>query len=379
MLWKYLLFETKLLLYNRKNWFLGLILLMFSPIYFLYYSQTQPESLRDQKKYEASINDSIFNQFPKTQRDTPEGEEVYQNIVQQASLVNFQVFYLWKGDRSEEYIESGLLLNQLRLKMHELDNRGIPDYLVKPKEEILKEDALLRYLQEHQLPLQPDIFVASHYLVAVLNAMSGLLFYFFVILSGSEMVVKEQQHRTVTNGFPLSFMKKINSKVSIQFLQVFTFLVLGLLLGGIFAFRTSGLGDFSYPVLIYSNGGFEAISTIHYLLYVCLAMALITVMILYLSILLNMMFKSAYANVLIGLGLFLLPNLLMMMGVKSTLLHSIKFVEFTNVLSGSLAHQLGNSQLDYWYAVIWLVILSLLMMSIIYTKTKFAFIRTIKG
>ena len=156
----------------------------------------------------------------------------------------------------------------------------------------------------------PDSFVASRYLVVALNAMSGFMFYFFVLLSGSEMLVYEQRHRTVVNGFPLSFMKKINSKISIHFIQIIMFLVIGFLLGGIFASRKFGVGDFSYPILIYRNGSFEAIATVDYLLYVFLAMALITILLLYLSVLLNLIFKNAYANVLIGLGVFLLPDLL---------------------------------------------------------------------
>ncbi|MFJ7936498.1 hypothetical protein [Sporosarcina sp. NPDC096371] len=291
--------------------------------------------------------------------------------------MNFQVFYLWEGNESEEYIEDGLRLNQLRLRVHELGNKGIPENLVIPEEEILREDALLRYLQKHQLPLQPESFVASRYLVVALHAMSGLLFYFFVLVSGSEMLVYEQRHRTVVNGFPISFMKKINSKISIHFIHIFTFLVLGLFFGGVFVAGKSGIGNFSSPVLIYSDGGYEAISTVHYLLYVLLAMALITIMLLYLSALLNLIFKNAYANVLIGLGLFLLPDLLMTVGVESAWLYPIKYVEFSNVLSGDIANQLGNAQIDYWYSIIWLAAFSLLMISIIYTKTKFPFIRTL--
>ena len=378
MFWKYFLFEAKLLLHNRKNLFLGFSLLLFFPVFFIYNSQTEPETLKDLKKTEASMIKSTLNQFPDTQKDTPEGAEIHDSLLKQSSLVNFQIFYLRSDETREEYIENGLLLTQLRLRAHELDNMGIPKHLILSKEEILIEDTLLRYIQKHELPLQPDPFTASRYLVVALNTLSGLLFYFFAIVSGSEMLVYEQRHRTVVNGFPISFMKKINSKISVHFLQIGTFLVIGFLFGGIFASRKSGVGDFSYPILIYKNGGFEAISTTRYLLYVFLAMALITIMLLYISVLLNLIFKNAYANVLIGLGVFLLPDLLRTMGVNSTLLQPIKYVEFSNVLSGALAVQLGNSQIDYWHSIIWLLILSLLMIAIIYAKSKFEYIGKIK-
>ena len=154
MFWKYFLFETKLLLHNRKNLFLGFSLVLFFPLFFIYNSQIESETLKDHKKYEASMIKSILKQFPETQKDTLEGEEILQNILKQSSLVNFQIFYLRSDETREQYIENGLLLNQLRLRMYELDNKGVSDHLVIPKEEILREDVLLRYVQEHQLPLQ---------------------------------------------------------------------------------------------------------------------------------------------------------------------------------------------------------------------------------
>src|SRR6185312_5407146 len=133
MFWKYLLFETKLLLKNRKNWFLGIVLMLFFPLYFIYFSQTEIDSLRDEKIIEQSNIKSIFNTFPEEQRETPEGEEVYQNIVQQSSLINFQIFYLRTDKTYNDYIDNGLQLNELRLELLELESKGIPKRLVKQK------------------------------------------------------------------------------------------------------------------------------------------------------------------------------------------------------------------------------------------------------
>ncbi|MEC5424853.1 hypothetical protein QGM71_15310 [Virgibacillus sp. C22-A2] len=373
MLWNFFLFETKLILRNRKNLFLGLFLLLFFWLFFLYYSQTEPESLEDQKRQEANVIDSIFHSFPLTQEDMPEGQAIYQNYVEQSSLINFQIYYLGLDDASEDYIENGLRLNELRVEALELGNSGVPDYLLKTEEEIVEENALLTHIQEHQLPLQPDVFVASHFLVVALSIMSGFLFYSVVLLSGSEILVYEQRHRSVMNGFPLGFMKRIHAKISIHFIYIFTFLIVGLFAGGLYAAKESGVGDFSYPVLIYQNGGFETISTIRYFQYVLLAAALTTLMVLYLSVLLNMIFKNAYASVLIGLGLFFLPDLVMAMGVETTLLYTIKYVDFSSVLSGHSAGESGNTKLDYWHAMLGLLGLIILLISMIYAKLKFSF------
>ncbi len=50
MFWKYLLFELKLLLSNRKNWLLGIVLLLFFPLYYLIYSQAEPETTEGERR-----------------------------------------------------------------------------------------------------------------------------------------------------------------------------------------------------------------------------------------------------------------------------------------------------------------------------------------
>lgn len=374
MFWKYLLFELKLLLSNRKNWLLGIVLLLFSPLYFLIYSQAEPETLQGKKKNEAAVFETIFFQFSDALRETPEGEEIYNNLTKQVSLINMQRFFLTRSE-DDQYIDNGLKLNELRLQMHESGNKGIPPYLVVPKEEIFKEDALLRYNKKHQLPLQPDPFVASNYLPVALNAMSGLIYCLFVLIAGSGMLAHEQQNRSVVSGFPISFMKKINGKVGIHFIQIFLFLILGLLLGGIYVSQKTASGNFASPVLLFQNGDFVAVSTIHYLAYMLIALVLITLLLLYGTALLNLLIRNVYATVLILVGVFFLPDLLITTGIEMTWLHPIKYIDIGAVLTGELAEKFGNSKLDYKHAFVWLIALNLIALSILYGRNKLRHIR----
>lgn len=374
MFWKYLLFELKLLLNNRKNWLLGIALLLFFPLYFLIYSQTEPESLRGMKIKESEAFETIFFQFPDSLRNTPEGEEIYNNLTEQVSLINMQRFYLTRSE-DVHYVDNGLKLNELRLQMHEKGNKGIPSYLVVPKEEIFKEDALLRYNKEHQLPLQPDPFVASNYLPVALNTVSGLIFCLFVLIAGSGMFTHDQQNRTVVSGFPISFMKRINSKVSLHFIQVLVFLLFGLLLGSIYVTKKTAIGNFSTPVLLFQDGSFVAVSTARYLVYILIALALITLLLLYGTALLNLLLKNEYSTVLILIVVFFLPDLLVTAGIEMTWLHPIKYIDIGAVLSGNLAVEFGNSKLDYKHAFVWLIALNIIILIFLYGKNKLTYIR----
>ena len=76
MFWKYLLFETKLLLHNRKNWLLGICLILFFPLYYSQYSQIDIKDLQELKNEEAKQMFTVFNAFPEELRETAEGEAI---------------------------------------------------------------------------------------------------------------------------------------------------------------------------------------------------------------------------------------------------------------------------------------------------------------
>ncbi|MFD2630365.1 hypothetical protein [Oceanobacillus kapialis] len=374
MFWKYTLFETKLLITNRKNWVLGLLLLLFFIVYFGHFSDSEQVSLKMQKDEESYVIDSILNQFPESKQKTSEGEEIYQNLLEQSSLINYQKFYLQKK-QYDDYIANGLKLNDLRLRVIELEHQGIPEYLVKPKEEIMKEEALLTYIRDNELPLQSDPIVANEFLIFALQAISGVIFFTFVLIMGSELLVYEQRNRTVVNGFPISFMNKMNSKAIIYFLFICIVLVVSVVAGGWNATNQSSLGDFSYPVLIFNNGSYEAISTIQYLLYVIGALALTTLVILYLAILLTMIFPNAYTTILIGLSLFFISDLFLILGMDAPIIHVMKFIDITNVISGDLSMSLHNPEVDYGYAIIGLLLMLIALITIIYTINKVRYVR----
>src|SRR5690606_7822869 len=104
---------------------------------------------------------------------------------------------------------NGLEINRLRLIVHDLGNRGIPEHLITPREEILKEDALLHYIKDNNLPIETDSFATNHYITNVLGMITGLLLLVIVLISGNELLVYERNHQSVLKGFPIAFMKKV--------------------------------------------------------------------------------------------------------------------------------------------------------------------------
>ncbi|WP_047985943.1 hypothetical protein [Ornithinibacillus californiensis] len=379
MFWKFTLFETKLLLKNRKSWFVAVFLLVIFALFFMYYSQDEPVSLKDKKRAETNTSYAVFEYLDLQRHDLPEVAEVYNYHTQIQSLLGMQLWYIGNGDDSDQYIENGLEINKLRLTVHELGNDGIPEHLIVTKEDILKEDALLHYIKDNNLPIESDSFATNHYITNALAMISGLLFLVIVLISGNEMLIYEQRHQSVMKGFPLSFMSKIYSKIMIYFTHVYSFLLLGFLVGSIYVANKFQASEFSFPVLVYKNENFIALSTGQYLFYIFLGFGLVILLLLSLSILLNMLFKNAFANILIGLGFFILPDIATAAGIHAPFLHPIKYIDMYKVLSGDLATTLGNGSIDYWNAMATLGIITLVLIGIIYAVNKFAYQRVPKN
>lgn len=373
MLWKYFRFELKLLIHNKFNWLLGLAFILFFPLYFPHYADSDMESVQSIKNTESGHYISIFNVFPEELRETTKGEEIYNNLIEQASLLNKQRYSLWKRDDFDVYIESGLKLNDLRLRLYELDNEGVhPDYIV-PKEEIQKEGALLRYYQKHKLPVDPDLLTASHYLPASLEKVNGLMFMLFVLFIGSTMLTHDHQKRTVMSIFPISFIQKAIVKTGIHLGQIMVFLFLGVVLGGIAASREAAWGNFKSPMLLYQQGGFIAISTTRYILYMFIAMALFASLLLLAFIVVNTLTKNLYASVLIIALIFLIPKVLNFAGLHIGLLQPISIIDIGPVLNGDAASLYGNAALDYKLAAIWLLVMNagILTALFVFNKVKY--------
>lgn len=366
MFWRYSLYETKLLLHNRKNWFIAAFLLLFFLVFFIYYSQDEPMTLREQKRIESEETFAAFEYIDEQREDVPEIAEVYNILTKQSELVQLQVYYIGMGNDSEQYIESGLQLNELKLKIHELGNKGLPDHFITPKEEILKDTALLNYIKDNELPLEEDSFKTNYYVENALEAMSGILFLVILLISGSELLVYEQRHASVVKGLPISFLKKITSKVAIYSIQINVFLLGGFMIGILYAAMKLLAGDFSFPVLIYENGEYISVSTTKYLLYIFTGFAVVSLLIMFLSILLNMLFKNAYANILVGLGIFAIPQVMMAAGIKSIMIEPLLFIDIVGVLSGDIAITLGNNAVDFSYAVLMLLLLIAIVIGSIY-------------
>ncbi|MGN7388118.1 hypothetical protein [Sporosarcina sp. SAFN-015] len=390
MFWKYLLFELRLLVLNKKNWLLGLALVLFFPLYYSHYSQLDLIDIREEKNEEAENFPKILDKFPGSVWQTEEGKEIRENLIEQSSLINMQRLYLRNeeqgisrgffsaGPNFQKFFDAGLQLNELRLELHRRGNKGIQREYIVPVDEILKENALFHYHKEHELPLIQNSFKASNYIPAALSIISGIMFCLLVLFAGSSMLVNDQHHPSVMQGFPITSMQKAFSKVSVHFVQIMFFLSASILIGGYYVARKAGWGDFRTPILIYQDANYIAVSMLRYLFYMLVAFGLIALLLLFTFLLLNLVTKNLYAAIVIILFILFSPQLLLVAGVETNWLYPIKFIDISEVLSGDAAMEYGIEKLDFKHAYSWLVVLNILVIAILYGRNKLLHIRKVE-
>ncbi|GKV70611.1 hypothetical protein NCCP2716_31090 [Sporosarcina sp. NCCP-2716] len=372
----YLLFELKMLIHNRKNWLLGLALVLFFPLYHGQYSQQPIESLKDKKNEEADQYNSIFKAFPEEMRETEEGKKIYDNLTEQASLVNMQRFYLWDDTQDDDYIEDGLRLNELRLELHAAGNKGVHPSFVVSEEAIEKELALLNYYRAKDVPVVSDPFVASQYVPAALDLISGIPFSLFVLLIGSTMLLHDRLNRSVMSGLPIPYMQRVGAKVGLHLITITVFLSAAILIGWVSTGLKAGWGSAVSPVLLYSGGTYTAVSAVRYVLLQSVSFLLIGLLLLVLLLLLQELTANTYAAVLAIVSLLLLPSLLYAAGVPPVgWLSPLAMADTGAVLSGEAAIRFGSGSMDYVHAFFWFIGLTLFLLAVLYTLNRLRYVR----
>ncbi|WP_040287711.1 hypothetical protein [Sporosarcina koreensis] len=350
----YLLFELNMLAHNRKNWLLGLALVLFFPIYFGHYSQQQIETVQDQKNEEAGLFETIFKAFPEELRESEEGQMIYDNLTEQASLINMQRFYLWdEEENSKAYIEDGLRLTELRLQLYDAGNKGMPEELIMTEEEIRQETALLTYQQQHDVPIIADPLAASAFIPAALDRISGAPFGLFVLLIGSSMMLHDRANRSVMEGLPVSSSQRMLTKLGVHLALITLFLAAGIGAGALYAGLKTGWGDFLSPLLLYDGGEFRAVSSVSYIVLQSLSFLLISLLLLAAFALLQEFTENTYAAVLIILFFILLPSILSTAGLQAGWLRPLVMLDSASVMNGIAAERYASRQLDIRHAFFW--------------------------
>src|SRR5690625_1600749 len=196
MIWRYTKHQIKVFLHSKKLWIVSIMFIIFFPLYYSYFQTVDPDTVYSQKNKEKKLLLMTLDILPHDINDTDKGSEIYDNLTEQLSLINMQIYYVSEGDEIEEYVSDGIRLNKLRLELHDKGNPYVPDYFVIPKKDIKDENKFLQYLEDNYLNIEDNPYYMTHYLASAFDFISGSLLFIMILLFGSNMFAYEHVQLT---------------------------------------------------------------------------------------------------------------------------------------------------------------------------------------
>lgn len=380
----YFAFETKLFLKNKKNQFLflGVFVLLISLLFYISFQNVN--DIAQKTKLEASTVRNAISYVPTHEiEEEPYTEKYpfYQHLLQESRAVASQEVALTMHNDLDNYVDAGLEVTDVRIQAHEDGYGTLPKEFLIPLSQSLKEREVYQYLQDNNLQIEPDAQNGANFLSLSVTWFSAISF-FFLLLLFSDVLLQDEEHKTIIDAYPIDANQKVTGKMIIQTSSTTIILAVLFAIGYLLARVIFRPGTLNYPEAIYWRGTYSAIPTYRYILLFFLMLFVFIIHLMLLSAVLNVVFKNKYLNIFIGGSLYVLGFLF---SAQVPLLHftPISYLNPLGVLNGRLAEQYNQPSNDAVTALIvliaWSVIYGIVLSVMLSRKNRVAAETTVEG
>lgn len=363
---EYFLFETKFFLKNRKNQILFLSIFALLLTILFYVSFQNVSDIAAKTKIEASMVRNAVSYVPTHEIEEGLNTEMYpfyQHLLKESSAVASQEVALTMYNDLDMYVDTGLEITKIRIQAHEDGYGELPKEFVVPLSQSLKERELYIYLQENNLQIEPDAQNASNFLSLAVTWFSTISFFFLLLLL-SDVLLQDEEHKTIIEAYPINVYQKIISKMTIQ--TVFTFIILIALffIGYLMTLVVFRPGTLNYPEAVYWKGAYTAIPTYCYIFLFLLLFFVFMIHMILFSAVLNVVFKNKYLNIFVGGSLYVIGSIF---SAQFPILRftPINYLDPGGILKGELAEQYLQLSNDALTAIFVLIIWSIIYMIVL--------------
>ncbi|MFF2753623.1 ABC transporter [Psychrobacillus sp. NPDC058041] len=277
------------------------------------------------------------------------GSELYKNLVLQQQLVAKQRMSI-RMDLPELFLDTAIDFANLRAKAFEMDGFDKVAGNLPSKRENQLDSIFYQYIKKTEIPLSTNplsFFPFIAYLFSVL----GSVWFVFIAIYSSGIMVEEFRHTSLIKGYPISFDKYVIAKCISSMLLVGVFL-LELFVCSLPLIYLDGLGNSSYPIAIF-NGDFDVYPIYKYLGVSILYMVLISIFVILLSVILNVLLKNMYLTLFVQLLLYVFPMLFP--GMMNLIpFNPFNYFNFSSVLNGQMLDLAKPVDLNSTYGLIYI-------------------------
>ena len=379
----YLSFEMKLFLKNKKNQFLflGVFFLLISLLFYLSFQNVN--DIAEKTKNEAATIRNAIAYVPTHEiEENPATERYpfYQHLLNESRAVASQEVALTMHNNLNMYVEAGLEVVDVRIQAHQEGYSTLPEEFIIPLSQSLKEREIYHYLQDRNMQIEPDAQNGANYLAIAVTWFSAISFFFLLMLL-SDVLLQDEEHKTIIDAYPIDSNQKITGKIVIQTVSSATILVVLFAIGYLLSSFIFRAGTLSYPETIYWKETFIAIPTYLYIwVFFGLFFIFIIHMILF-SAVLNVVFKNKYLNIFIGGALYVF-GFLFSPQVSMFRFTPISYFDPAGILNGRLAEQYNQPTNDVLTSIIVMIIWSSLyaiVLTVLFAKKNRVKVESAKG
>lgn len=381
---EYLFFETKLFMNNKRNQFLFLGILIFLLGLLFYIPLQKVNDIETKTKMEASMIKNAISYVPTHEiEENPDSKEYsyYSNLLKDSRAVALQEVALTMHQDLPMYVKAGVEATSVRIQAHEEGYGDLPKEFIIPLSQSLSERAIYTYLQNKGIPIEENAQNGVSFLALALTWFSGISYFFLLILS-SDVLLQDEDHKTIIDSYPLHASQKTRGKIAIQTLSTSIFLSVLFFIGYLISTIVFKAGNWNSPLTIYWRETYYAVPTYLYVCILILFYFLFNVHMILFSSILNIMFKNQYLNIFVGGSLYVIGFLF---SPKATLLRftPINYLNPAGVLNGRLAEQLNQPSNDAFTAsivfLIWSILYALVLSFVFARKYRMKKVPSPKG
>lgn len=294
---------------DYKIGFFAIMLIAIGCLFFYKFSTI--DDLEQEMDRQQTIVRSTLTQFQRISlSDTEQVTPLYENVVLQSRMIETARLGIIV-ESPDVYYKGILQLAQLRDKAYSMeDNDNVLEVLPSKRENDLTLKTLVA-LGDKSNSFAAFTKNAGHFVWWFLSFFSPLWFIIVVLIS-SDLLLNDRSHLTLINGYPFSKTKLLLAKVifNVTYFWGLLLFLLGLLFMTSLAF---GYRSFVDPVAITTGQGISTRPLWQVMLFIFSYLAVLTLVVVLLSVLLNLVTKNRYITILgslsVGLVGYFLPQI----------------------------------------------------------------------
>ena len=333
-----------------RDWKVRILLIslfLFLASYSAFYQDRSIVLPLEELRSEYEDTQQIFHAIPQNHFDSAAGQEVYDKLARQQSIIGMQRYILSEQEGNtvsglenvvSDYVDQGLELAENRLFFYEADEFESQELLLSfmPSEQDIKNELkCLTYLKENNVDIDWNPLSPSLVLFNLINIVSGIFIFIIAAIFGADRFSKDQESNwSISQGIPYSWAHQWRQRTFISWGLIWIITLAGIGLSYFFSTLLADSGTLNYPVPLYAGEEMVYISIMEYAVIALLLTMGLSYIIVKLSTGLSWVFRNIYLTITIVVAVFYLPYVFALTGPAASW-NPFLYLQIIPVLEGS--------------------------------------------